>query len=421
MPSRFLKDDPVAGYTDLDDEYVTDEWILDRYVGSALFAWGQGSAVDNLGNTYAGLQGTNDTVHRSSPVQVGRLVNWKQVAQNALSGACYGIRSDGTLWSWGYNRYGDFGIPSITYGTFRSSPIQVGTDTNWKQVIRNFDGGMALRNDGTLWWWGGHPALDLVSDTTSSPVQIATDGAGLPIRFRQLFSIPNSQVCFGLKHDGTLWSMGDNGIGQLGTLEPDFYTAYVPRRVLDPGQLGGWKQVTGSGNSVYAIKKDGSAWAWGAFSYPSFVNASSPVQIGSGTTWNQSWKFINGNALNLALIRYDGTLWMVGTPGNGQLGNNASPNITPISYSPKQVGSSTDWKEAYVVPTGQSTVWGVDTSQAVLAVKTDGTLWAWGGNGHGVLGTGDTVHRSSPVQVGSRNNWRSIVGGGLVFGLTYKD
>lgn len=416
MPSRFFKDDPVAGYTDLDDEYLTDEWVLDRYVGSALFAWGQGSNTDR-----SGQQGTNDTVHRSSPVQVGRLANWKQVAQPISDGASYGIRSDGTLWTWGLNLYGDFGIPEIGYGTHRSSPIQVGTDTNWKQVIRNFQGGMALRNDGTLWWWGGHPAFSLVADTRSSPVQIATDVSGSPIYFRQLFGIPNSLVCFALMHDGTLWSMGKNSIGQLGTLEPDFFTAYRPSRVKDPQQLGGWKQVTGGGNSVYAIKKDGSAWGWGAFSYPSFVNASSPVQITSGTTWNQSWKFINGNDKNLALIRYDGTLWMVGTPGLGQLGDNVGPGLATTAFSPRQVGSSTNWKEAYVVPTGENTVYGFGTGQAVLAVKTDGTLWAWGGNTYGALGTGDNVHRSSPVQVGSRNNWRSIVGNGLVFGLTYKD
>ncbi len=43
-----------------------------------------------------------------------------------------------------------------------------------------------------------------------------------------------------------------------------------------------------------------------------------------------------------------------------------------------------------------------------LAIKTDGTLWAWGENSSGPLGLGNTVDRSSPVQVGTATNWLRV-------------
>ena len=71
MPSNFVKDDPVYGASDLDDTYVTDAWLVDQFVGNGLLSWGR--------NNYGQL-GLGDIADRSSPVQVGTLTNWKQVA-----------------------------------------------------------------------------------------------------------------------------------------------------------------------------------------------------------------------------------------------------------------------------------------------------------------------------------------------------
>jgi YD repeat-containing protein len=84
-------------------------------------------------------------------------------------------KSDGTLWGWGWNGYGQLGQEDIID---RSSPVQVGSDTNWSLVsCGNFDI-LSIKSDGTLWAWGRnlygtHGQGDLIS--RSSPVQVGSD------------------------------------------------------------------------------------------------------------------------------------------------------------------------------------------------------------------------------------------------------
>jgi alpha-tubulin suppressor-like RCC1 family protein len=80
-----------------------------------------------------GLLGLGDTTYRSSPVQVGSLTNWKQVSGGTGSTNC--IKTDGTLWSWGT---GSFGVLGLGDSIPRSSPVQVGSLTNWKQLQKKF-------------------------------------------------------------------------------------------------------------------------------------------------------------------------------------------------------------------------------------------------------------------------------------------
>lgn len=90
----------------------------------SLWAWGD-NQYGQLG-LGVGLVGNN----QSSPMQVGAFYDWRQISagyQHAV-----GIRSDGSLWAWGYNTYGQLGLPSTV--TPRRTPEQVGTLTNWKQV-----------------------------------------------------------------------------------------------------------------------------------------------------------------------------------------------------------------------------------------------------------------------------------------------
>ena len=120
MTSNYNKDDPTFGSIDLDDEYITDAWLVDQFVGNDLWSCGQ--------NTNGQL-GLGTVVHRSSPVQVGSLTNWKLVScglYNTMS-----VKTDGTLWSCGYNNYGQLGLGTVVH---RSSPVQVGLLTNWKLV-----------------------------------------------------------------------------------------------------------------------------------------------------------------------------------------------------------------------------------------------------------------------------------------------
>jgi alpha-tubulin suppressor-like RCC1 family protein len=122
------------------------------------------------------------------------------------------------------------------------------------------------------------------------------------------------------------------------------------------------------------------------------VATSSPNQVGALTNWlSVAAGYYTGSA-----IKTDGTLWTWGNAQNGVLGLG---NLTRYS-SPKQVGALTDWLQI-----------SCNGVARIMAVKTDGTLWAWGQNNFGQLGLGDVSNRSSPVQVGALTGWLNVSAG----------
>mgnify|MGYP000882079777 CR=1 FL=1 len=116
----FYYDDPEYGMRDFNDEFVTDSWLLDQFTGETLWSWG---------NNNHGQLGLGDDTYRSSPVQVGSLTNWKLISCGTYHSLA--IKTDGTLWSWGYNYLGSLGLGD---DTDLSSPVRIGSLTNWKLI-----------------------------------------------------------------------------------------------------------------------------------------------------------------------------------------------------------------------------------------------------------------------------------------------
>jgi len=192
------------------------------------------------------------------------------------------------------------------------------------------------------------------------------------------------------KTDGTLWGFGNNVYGQIGIGD------VISRS--SPVQIGSGTDWTGDISHAYytscAIKTGGTLWAWGYNEYGTVgdgtvISRSSPVQVGADTNWSA-----NNVYLHILACKTTGTLWAWGRGDFGALGgvNNVLSRSSPV-----QIGSGTDWSTS--ISCGEYTSY---------AIKTGGTLWAWGYNVYGQIGDGTVINRSSPVQIGSGTDWSKV-------------
>ena len=351
---------------DVDDVLVRREYFSD----GNLFAWGQNSE---------GQIGDGTILNVSIPITITGN-NWKQVAGGGYASAA--IKTDGTLWSWG--RY-----PGDNTKSNRSSPVTTaGGGTNWKQVSCKGNWvKSAIKTDGTLWTWGenGYGEVgDGTITTRNSPVTTAGGGSN----WAQV-STANRAV-FAIKTDGTLWTWGHNPNGQLG----DGTTSSRLSPITTAGGGTNWKFVAGGLGRGSAIKTDGTLWSWGTNTGDgTSISKLSPVTTAGGGT---NWKQVACGYHTLA-IKTDGTLWGWGPYTNGLIGDGTtSDRSSPVSIA----GGGTNWKQVDC---------GEDTS---TAIKTDGTIWAWGRGTPFPKGDGTSSAYSSPVQVSlSGTNWKSIASG----------
>lgn len=360
----------------------TNFWGKANTPTGSLYSWGY-NQLGEMGNSTRST--TPPYYEQATPVLTSGGSSWTSVVPGY-----FGVKSDGTMWSWGAAQDTLSGLGT---GGTRSSPVQIGALTNWKQVTFCTGGGavgLAVKTDGTMWVWGNNGAalgLNSTSGSVSSPTQIGS------LTTWSFVGAGNNNAA-AVKSDGTMWVWGRNNYGQLGLNNTEI-------EYSSPTQLGAstdWEAVSMDNyNTVTgALKTNGTIWLIGGSPYlyggNSIPMASSPIQIGSLTNWDFLSRFMGQGP---AWIKTDGTLWTCGTNYSGQLGLNNRIGAS----SPVQVGALTTWNYA------------AKARFATLATKTDGTLWSWGSKDYGLLGdTGLT--RSSPVQVGVATTWKTVFGTG---------
>jgi alpha-tubulin suppressor-like RCC1 family protein len=305
------------------------------------------------GNSTSGRLGISDTEDRSVPTIIaGGGINW------SIVGNCSAIKTDGTLWTWGNNGFGEIGDGTLDP---RSSPVNI-PGTNWCLANKNLST-LAIKTDGTLWTWGYGSYGQLGDDSAidkCSPV--TTVGGGT----NWCTGISADCSMSAIKTDGTLWTWGTNQYGQLGS---DLYSD-MSSPVTTAGGGTNWCSVTGGYKSFGAIKTDGTLWNWGRNQFGSLgINdaaswADSPVTTaGGGTNW---CKITKNNSTTFGL-KTDGTLWGWGDNYDYNLGDGSrSDRSSPVTT----VTGGTDWAKlgcgnSNYVPAGG-------------AIKTDGSLWLWG-------------------------------------------
>lgn len=333
-----------------------------------------------------GRLGTNSVAPSSSPTQVGS-VEWLKVS-TGYNGTIAIRKDNQRVYTWGSNFFGQLGNSSSTLIN-RSSPVTVGTQT-WAEVAQGTYSNYGIRTNGTLWAWGSNSIGQLgISSKVNqdSPVQI-----GALTTWTKVYG--GFQNGMALKNDGTLWTWGANADGQLG--QNNRIPRSSPVLVID-GYT--WAEASIGGNNplVLGITTTGELYSWGHGRFGelginiSNTDRSRPTQIGTSSYWATCSASENSGAA----IRTNGTLWTWGANGYGSLALNISGGFRS---SPTQVGTLTNWAK---VSQGHSISGGI---------KTDGTLWMWGGDFSQYYGVGDntTINRSSPVQVGAGETWKEI-------------
>ena len=367
-------------------------WISDAPAIATVSASGEVTAVSPgtatiTVTTVDGGHTADSTVNVTSPV----LPTYSTIS--AGEHHTVALRADGTLWAWGRNHHGQLGDGTTTD---RQTPVHIAG--SWISVSAGDRHTAAIRADGTLWAWGWNAGGQLGDGTTTdrhTPVQIGSATWAY-------ISAGHGSYTMAIRTDGTLWAWGNNTWGQLGD-----GTSGISTSRHTPFQIGSdtWTSVSAGASHTMAIRTDGTLWAWGANGWGllgdgTTTNRNSPVQIGSAT-----WNSVSAGMSTTVAVKADGTLWSWGLASAGQLGD----GTTTDRNAPVQICSDTNWASVSV---GLS---------YTVAVRTGGTLWAWGSNHMGQLGDGTTTDRHTPVQIGLATDWAAAsVAGGAVHNIAIR-
>lgn len=334
----------------------------------------------------------------------------------AGGGHTIAIKSDSTLVAWGLNRNGQLGDGT---SIDKSVPTQVGvTAAATGSVISAGEfHTMALSGCGTsgctLWAWGSNDSGRLGDGTTvekRSPTKL-TGTTWMAVSAGGAHTVAIKKDGTG----GTLWTWGRNDKGQLGvgtgSADTNYDTKTSPTPIMASFKT--WTAVSAGALHTVAIYGGGLLTAWGANNRGQLgVNSTQadasyvvPVAIGTSKVASVS----AGGDHNLAIFN-DGSLWSWGANGFGQLGNGTIVD----GFAPARVGTDLNW-ESVSVGGGHNDVGNDQPTNGghSLAIKTDGTLWAWGSNAYGQLGTGTTDDASAPTQVGTDRDWKRVSAGKL--------
>jgi alpha-tubulin suppressor-like RCC1 family protein len=353
---------PVS-WTSISSQGGTASHVMAIRSDGALFAWGLNSS---------GQLGTNDSINRSSPTQIGAFNSWSSVAAGVSHSMA--IRNDGKLYVWGLNSSGQVG-DGTTFN--QSSPIQVG-NSSWSTIAAGSNFSYAIRTDGGLFAWGSDAVGSLGDGITatnrSSPVQIGSSSwTAVATSISSTYAISASR----------LYSWGNNAQNQLG----DGSTLNRSSPTIIGNWLGkSWSSVSAGGTHAAAITSLGELYAWGQ-------------AADIGTNLN-SWSQIASGLSHTVGLRNDGMLFAWGNNASGQLGTGDTLNRS----IPVLVGAATGGVSAYTqIGAGDNTT---------FAIRSEGTLWAAGINTAWNLGDGTSVNKSNLVQVyGPTLSWTKISAG----------
>ena len=393
----------IAGYRG-DAKFAASSGNLEQHVNPDAWVWGRDNYILHPDQPSGG-----------TPAPIIGLNGVTSVAGGGTHNLA--LLSDGTVWAWGSNSYGQLGNTTTDKSTaaqpsegpttnlmitattttsptptepFSRIPVQVKGLSGIVAVAAGENHSLALKSDGTVWAWGDNFRGQLGNGTN-----IASD---IPVQVRMIDGV--IAISAGLGHslalmsNGTVWAWGSNDFGELGNGTKA--NSIIPVHVTGLHDV---ITIAGGGNYSLALKSDGTVWTWGTNLY---------AELGNGTLWNcisitpgqvtslSGVVAIAAGVTHRMVLKSDGTVWGWGFNQRGQLGN----------------GTTFD-SRTLVQVLGLSGIIAISAGlDHSMALKSDGTVWAWGNNQFGQLGDSSSATlRIIPFQVSGLTNITAIAAG----------
>ncbi|MFN0028226.1 MAG: RCC1 domain-containing protein [Acidimicrobiales bacterium] len=315
------------------------------------------------------------------------------------------VRFDGSVWAFGSNTYGQLGTAAGSTGSDpHPTPAQVPGLTDVTDVAAGLGSSLALRADGTVWGFGFNDLGQLGTATnngTTNDNPVPTVVPGLT----DVTAIAAGEThSLALRSNGTVYGFGGNEFGQLGT------TANItpnPTATVVPGLSNITDIAAGSAHSL-AVRNDGTVWALGLNEFGQLGTTTNNGASVANSVATQVPGLTNivavaaGKHHSLALAA-DGTVWAFGLNDFGQLGSTSNLGASVANPTPAVIA-------------GLSGVIAIEAGDShSLAVRADGSTWSFGSNQFGQLGrsgnSGNTTPNPVPAQITSLSDATSVSGG----------
>ena len=347
--------------------------------------------------------GTTDTKYYPVQVQTGEqksntgyLENIIQVA--AGSNHNLALAKDGTVWAWGYGPHGELGNGK-TYNS--SLPVKVIGVSDVVSIAAGYYNSFAVRKDGTVWAWGYNNAgqLGLGDGANRTTAQQVLGGASGSQYLTDIVEVKAATWhTLALKANGTVYAWGNNSHSQLGstgssssrpvqvvTGQQGSASGYLEKVV----ELDAASEADSTWGTSIAVTESKEVYGWGYSNYGALGKTGefkSPIKVSNINTAVGAALGGTDSGQFTYILKEDGTVSSLGYNGYGQLGN----GTTSSSSAAQDVQNLKDVVQ----------VVGAQNGYFGAAVRTDGTVWAWGLNTSGQLGNSKNENSSIPVSVG---------------------
>lgn len=330
---------------------------------------------------------------KKRPTESGRPGSTEQSAKtyyisNSFGGSMYSINGNNVPFGWGKN---DF-MQALPKNSSKEVmiPVSQASLVNAKEFATGGAFTIMLKTDGKVLAWGNNQYGQLGNGGSGGKENQPPE----PVRdLDNVVHIAAGEAhSVALKSDGTVWVWGRNMHGQMG--DGSAKPFLLPRKINGVSDV---KAIATRGEYILALRNDGTVWGWGD---------NHNGQLGNGTKKETFVPSLVRGITNVTAIaaggnhavalRSDGSVWTWGLNSDGQLGNGQSGGLFPVHTLPVPVVWIT---EVVAIGAGE---------KYVVAIRRDGTVWAWGDNSSGQLGNGTDTESHNPLQVEEIRSARSV-------------